>query len=97
MKLYDPSKSGSYVYAIAAKAAKEGTPPTFQAVNGLSFEDCEHSIHQRNSRTVYPYPIGKYDELGRFETYCPPVDGIRLGKFVLHPLAQNEYLSERDY
>ena len=98
MKLFDKSKQNCIVYAIVAKAAKEGTAPTYQAFSGNnSLEDCEKTITDRGSRNAYPYPLGKYDEFGRYMTYCPPVEGIALGKFVLHPLAEQERKREEAF
>jgi len=35
------------------------------------------------------FPVGKYDEMARWSTYCQAIDGIHggLARYVLHPLA----------
>ena len=97
MKLYDSAAANAFVYAVVSKNAKEGTPPTYQPISGTSFEECERKITDKAQRNAYPYCLGRYDEQGRYLTYCPPVEGIRPGKFVMHPLAQAEYKSSRSY
>ena len=91
MKLFDPKSANAFVYAVVPKNAKEGTAPTYQPIAGLSLEDCERMIEQKGFRTAYPYVMGKYDEKGRYLTYKPPIDGVTPGRFVMHPLADEEF------
>ena len=41
--------------------------------------------------------MGRFDHLGRYCTYCPSVEGIMPGRFVLHPAADAEYKASRPY
>jgi hypothetical protein len=95
MKLYDPKNANGWVFAYAGKNAKEGAAPTYGCVQAESIEDAERYLEQKALHSVYPYPMGKYDEFGRYCTYKPPVDGIAPGRFVLHPLAEEEHKRER--
>lgn len=97
MKLFDDNAKNAFVYAVVGKNAKEGTPPTYQAIHGGSFEECEGKIEQRAQRNAYPHVVGRYDDLGRYCTYQPPIEGVRPGKFILHPLADAEYKASRAY
>ena len=36
-------------------------------------------------------------EFGRYCTYCPPIDGVTPGKFVLHPWAEADRKREDLY
>ena len=95
MKLFDTQAVNRFVFAVVSKNAKESTPPTYVAIQALDFESALNQIEAKQQRSAYPYPLGKYDELGRYCTYCPPVDSIALGRFVLHPAADTEYKATR--
>ena len=90
MKLYNPENKNTFVFAVVAKNAKEGAQPTYQAVAGHDVEDCLRRIDQKGSKNAYQHVMGRYDEFGRYCTYCPAIDGITPGKFVLHPMAEAE-------
>jgi hypothetical protein len=97
MKLYDPSSANKFVFAAVATNAKEGTDPTYVAVSAGDVDAAEASLmadKRAPMRNAYPYVMGRYDEHGRYCTYLPPVEGIRPGRFVLHPLAQEEHKRE---
>ena len=93
MKLFNPDSANKFVIAAASANAREGTDPTYVAVMAGSIEQAEQSLHADKKapmRPVYPYVLGRYDEKGRYMTYKPPIDGVTPGRFVLHPLAQEE-------
>ena len=90
MKLFNPSNKNGFVLAYVPKAAREGTSPTYGCIQAGSIEEAEKSLEQKAFRAVYPYVLGRYDEKGRYMTYKPPIDGVTPGRFVLHPLAQEE-------
>ena len=97
MKLFNPESAGHFIYAVLPKTAREGTAPSYQAIAGTSFDDCEQRIERNGSRSVYPYPMGRYDDKGRYETYRPGIEGVRPGIFTIHPLAaEEEKTYERD-
>lgn len=90
MKLYNPENKNTFVFAVVPKNAKEGAQPTYQAVAGHDVEDCLRRIDQKGSKNAYQHVMGRYDEFGRYCTYCPPIEGVKPGKFVLHPMAEDE-------
>ena len=90
MKLYNPENKNAFVFAVVPKNAKEGTQPTYQAVGGHDVEDCLRRIDNKGNKNAYQYPMGRYDEFGRYCTYTPPIEGVKPGKFVLHPYAEDD-------
>jgi hypothetical protein len=99
MKLYNPEKADTYVFAVVPVGAKEGTDPTYVAVKADGIEEAENSLlaSRPPMKNAYPHAMGRYDEIGRYMTYQPPVEGIRPGKFILHPIAQQEYQEARAF
>ena len=95
MKLYDPKNANGWVYAYVSKTAKDGTPPTYGCVQADSTDDAERYLEMKAFRNSYPYPLGRFDEQGRYCTYKPPVEGVTPGRFVLHPLAEEEHKAQR--
>ena len=91
MKLFNPQNANGYVFAVVAKNAREGTAATYVCVNGASLEACEASIDQKGQRNAYPYVVGRYDERGRYCVYKPAIEGVTPGRFVMHPLADEEF------
>lgn len=91
MKLFDPENANGFVFAVVSIAAKEGTPPDFRCIAGGDIEACLRSIDAAKLRNAYPHCMGRYDELGRYCTYKPPIEDVTPGKFQLHPVAQIEY------
>ena len=100
MKLYSPEKANCIVIAAVPTNAKEGTDPTYVAVAAGGIEEAEQSLisdKRAPMRNAYPHAMGRYDELGRYCTYQPPIENVRPGKFILHPLAQREYEEARSF
>lgn len=95
MRLYNPEHAGCFVYAVAPKNAKEGSPPVYQPISGMDFDDCQRRIEQRGNRSIHAHPVGRYDDVGRYCTYCPSVEGVQPGRFVLHPQAAREHKAHR--
>lgn len=95
MKLYRPDQADKFVFAVIGKSDREGSPPKFMAGPGGDIESALNDLVKQGWKPAVPHCMGKYDHLGRYETYCPPVDGIRPGRFVLHPMADAEYMSNR--
>lgn len=95
MKLYAPEAREQWVFAVVSMGAKEGTPPDYKAVSGPDIEACLRSLDSAKLRNAYQYPVGRYDELGRYCTYKPPIDGAGPGKLILHPLADAEHRDNR--
>ena len=91
MKLFSAPDANHFVFAVVPKNAKEGTAPTYVAIQGVDLETAEKQIDQRNHRPAYPFVMGRYDEKGRYMTYKPPIEGITPGRFVLHPMADEEF------
>ena len=97
MKLYNPENKNTFVFAVVGKKDKEGAQPSYQCVAGSDVEACLKTIDQRGSKNAYQHVMGRYDEFGRYCTYCPAIDGVTPGKFVLHPLAETERKREEAY
>jgi hypothetical protein len=97
MKLYSPETKSQIVYAVLPKAAKEGTAPAFRTVDALDFEEAERKLDKFQLRNAYPFPLGRFDEFGRYMTYKPGVEGVSPGKFVLHPFSEEERKREEAF
>lgn len=97
MKLFSTEDSNCFVFAVVPMNAKEGTPAEYKAIKAPDIESALRNIDDRKHRPAAPHCMGRYDELGRYMTYQPPVEGIRPGKFILHPLADKEYKESRAY
>ena len=97
MKLFSPELKNQLVYAVLPKASKEGAAPSFRPVDAMDFDEAERKLDKYQLRNVYPYPMGRYDEFGRYMVYKPPVDGLTPGRFVLHPYADEERKREEAF
>lgn len=84
MKLYDPTKAGTYIWPMTK--GKPGEPTTYQLTNTDSADNWE----KQGWQMAGPYQVGRYDNEGCFCTYLPPVDGHHggLGRYARHPLAK---------
>ena len=94
MKLFSPQNANAFVFAVVDAKAREGVAPNYNCVPGESVDDCLAYLDRSGKRSPYSYPMGRYDENGRYCTYKPPLENVeRLqhGRFCLHPLAQQEY------
>ena len=87
MKLYNPNLAKQFVFAVCPKGYKEGTKPSFVASAGADTEIAEQALATERLVNVYPHAMGRYDEEGFYCPYTPPIEGIKPGKFVRHPLA----------
>lgn len=97
MKLFNPQSANAFVFAAVAPNAREGTDPTYVAIHAGGIEEAENSMladKKAPLRNAYPYVMGRYDERGCYMTYCPPIEGVKPGRFVLHPLAEDEMRKE---
>ena len=97
MKLYSPENKNTFVFAVVPKNAKEGAQPTYQPVSGMDVESCLQTIDKKGSKNAYQHAMGRYDEFGRYCTYCSAVEGVTPGKFVLHPMAEADRKREEFY
>lgn len=97
MKLFSPDLKNQFVFAVLPKASKEGTAPAFRPVDALDFDEAERKLDKFQLRNAYPYPMGRYDEFGRYMIYKPPIDGVTPGRFVLHPYADEERKREEAF
>lgn len=95
MKLYEPQAANHFVFATVSITAREGTAPEYKAISAQSIDSALNQLDASRLRSAYPHPIGRYDELGRYCTYTPPIDGITPGRFVVHPLAEEQHKQER--
>lgn len=93
MKLFQPREAGKYVYAVTAKKSSPGQAAQYVAVQAGDHEGAETALSHDGLVNCYPHPMGRYDEQGRYCTYKPPIDGIAAGRYVLHPLAYQEWLA----
>ena len=95
-KLYDPEKANQYVWPMTPKAYKPGQSTSYQ----LTSEPSPKNWELQGFVMAGPCQVGMYDDLGYYATYVPPVEGLRVGKYirVLHGEQINEAKSnyERD-
>ena len=96
MKLFEPEAAEHFVFAVVPMNSKEGAMPDFKAIRA---GDMESALNQMDGRVrpAAPYCMGRFDHLGRYCTYCPGIEGIMPGRFVLHPAADAEYKASRAY
>ena len=87
MKLFNPTDASKFVFAVCPKGYREGTAPNYAAVSGASVEDALKSLDMQKLVSVYPHAVGRYDEQGRYQSYCPPIEHVKAGRFVEHPMA----------
>ena len=85
MELFEPKLVNAYIWACSEK--KDRSLPqkiVFRATTDPSFDRLLVDHNQLSS-----FPVGKYDEMARWSTYCQAIDGIHggLARYVLHPLA----------
>ena len=97
MKLYQPDQREKFVFSVVGKNDREGFACKYIASAGGDIESAFSNLERQGWKHAAPHVMGKFDHLGRYETYCPPVEGIRPGKFVLHPLAEQEYKLTRTF
>jgi len=93
MKLFEPQAANQFVVACVSISAREGTAPDYKTIAALDIESAMRQLDAAKLRSAYPYVMGRYDEKGRYMTYKPPIEGVSLGRFVLHPLADQEMKS----
>ena len=96
MKLFEPEAAEHFVFATIPVSAKPGAVAEYKAIRA---GDMESALNQMDGRVrpAAPYCMGRYDHIGRYCTYCPPVEGIMPGRFLLHPQADAEYKASRPY
>lgn len=97
MKLYLPEAAESFVFAVVPMNAREGTAPEFKAIRAGDVDSALNQLDALKQRNAAKHCLGRYDHLGRYETYCPSIDGVKPGRFILHPHAQAEYKNSRPY
>ena len=97
MKLFHPEYADHFIFAVCPKGYREGTKPNFAPVKAVDVETARSHLDSQRLVHVYPYVCGRFDEHGRYMTYCPPVDGVKPGKYLLHPLAAEEHKRQRAY
>ena len=88
-KLYDPEKAGQYVWPMTPKAYKPGQQTTYQ----LTKEPSPKNWEMQGYVMAGPCQVGMYrEDDGVYLTYCPPVEGIRPGKYI--PVLSKEQINE---
>ena len=96
MKLFAPKLATQICYAVVGLKDKEGTAPRYISIKAADFEVAEAALFRDGQKSAYPYPLGRYDEQGRYCTYKPPIDGVAPGRYVLHPMAYQEWLADKE-
>ena len=94
MNLFAPRNANAFVFAIVDGKSREGTKPDYSCVPGDSIDECLEYLLRSGKRSVHDYPMGRYDDQGRYCTYKSPlenVDRLMHGRFCIHPLAKQEY------
>ena len=97
MKLFIPEAANHFVFAVVPINAKEGTAPEYKIAPGPDNETSFQRNLANKYRMAAPTVAGRYDELGRYMVYNAPIDGIRPGKYVLHPHSNDERKREEAF
>lgn len=87
MELFEPRLASAYLWSCSEKKDRAFPPKlVYRPTRSPAFDQLAVDHHQIGS-----YPVGRYDEIGRWCTYCPPIAGIHGGleRYVLHPLAED--------
>lgn len=93
MELYDPRLANAYIWACSEK--KDRAMPqkqVFRPTQAPSFDKLSFDHNQ-----IGDYPVGRYDELGRYHTHCPPIQNVAGGlpRYILHPEAIKSQVAAR--
>ena len=89
MELFDARLANAYIWACSEKKDRSFPPKqVFRGTQSASFDKLAIDHNQ-----IGDYPIGRYDELGRYHTYCPPIPNVAagLGRYIMHPHALAAY------
>jgi hypothetical protein len=86
LELYRPDLAGRFVWAVVSKNDRT-TPRKTQYVSTLT--DSPDNLTHEGLEPVTSCPTGKFDAIGRFMTYLPPIPNHHGGlpRYVLHPWA----------
>ena len=97
MKLFEPEAAEHFVFAVVPISKQGGRSGL--TTSAIRAGDMESALNQMDGRVrpAAPYCMGRFDHLGRYCTYCPSVEGIMPGRFILHPMADAEYKASRPY
>ena len=93
MKLYSPEQRNHFVFAVVPLNARDGEKPKYVAIFAGDVDSAEQQLmsdRKAPMRNAYDHVMGRYDEFGRYCTYCPPIEGVKPGRFVLHHMAEDE-------
>jgi hypothetical protein len=94
MKLFEPKAANTFVFATVSATAREGTAPDYKAISATSLEGALNQLDAAKMRNAYPYVMGRYDDRGCYMVYKPPIEGVSPGRFVVHPMAEEEMRKE---
>ena len=97
MKLFRPDKKNQFVFAVVGKGDRDGAGAKYMSQVAASIDEALDLIIKQGFKPAAPHCMGRYDEFGRYCTYCPPIDGVTPGKFVLHPMADADRKREEFY
>jgi len=91
MELFDTRLANAYIWACSEKKDRSFSPK--QVYRGTQFPSFDKLAIDHIQ--IGDYPIGRYDELGRYHTYCPPLPNVAggLGRYIMHPGAYDAYES----
>ena len=97
MKLFSPKTPNAFVIAAVPTNARDGIAPTYVAVTANGIEEAENSLladKKAPMRNAYPHVMGRYDDRGCYMVYKPPIEGVSPGRFVVHPMPEEEMRKE---
>ena len=89
MELFDTRLANAYIWACSEKKDRSFPPKqVFRGTQSSSFDKLAIDHNQ-----IGDYPIGRYDELGRYHTYCSPIACVAggLGRYIMHPGSYDAY------
>jgi hypothetical protein len=86
MELFEPRLANSYIWACTDKKEKSFSPKMlYRATSDPTFDKLAVDHVQ-----VSEAPVGRFDEAGRWCTYCAAIGSIHGGlpRYLLHPHAE---------
>jgi len=89
MELFDTRLANAYIWACSEKKDRSFPPKqVYRATQQPNFDKLAIDHNQ-----IADFPVGRYDELGRYHTYCPPLPNVAggLGRYIMHPDAYKAY------
>ena len=98
LPLFDYANRGRFVHQVFDNKERISPKSVYRIATSAMFGETElGEARFHYSPVASDHAIGMDDKEGYYCTYCPPVEGIMPGRFLLHPQADAEYKASRPY